>query len=207
MSNSLATRKNLSKWCITYSSACSFCLQSETLQHIVSSCKSYLEQGRYTWRHDSVLNFIANTLSGLQRCSLHADLPTFLSPSLITGDSLRPDLILISKNNDLYILELTIGFETNIKSNSDRKASKYNPLHQELGSKYKEIKFINLSLGALGTVGSSSESFINLLKCLEVSQPIQRSILSKMINITIQCTYFIFCRRNKPWTDPELLAF
>ena len=125
----------------------------------------------------------------------------------ITGDSLRPDLILISKNNDLYILELTIGFETNIKSNSDRKASKYNSLHQELGSKYKEIKFINLSLGALGTVGSSSESFINLLKCLEVSQPIQRSILSKMINITIRCTYFIFCRRNKPWTDPDLLAF
>ena len=207
LSNSLATRKNLSKWCITHSSACSFCLQSETLQHIVSSCKSYLEQGRYTWRHDSVLNFIANTLSGLQPCSLYADLPTFLSPSLITGDSLRPDLILISKNNDLYILELTIGFETNIKSNSDRKASKYNPLHQELGSKYKEIKFINLSLGALGTVGSSSESFINLLKCLEVSQPIQRSILSKMINITIRCTYFIFCRRNKPWTDPDLLAF
>ena len=61
LSNTLATRKNLSKWCITQSSACSFCLQSETLQHISSSCKSYLEQGRYTWRHDSVLNFIPNT--------------------------------------------------------------------------------------------------------------------------------------------------
>ena len=107
LSNSLATRKNLSKWCITQSSASAFCLQSETLQHIVSSCKSYLEQGRYTWRHDSVLNFIANTLSGLQSCSLYADLPTFLSPSRITGDSLRPDLILISKNNDLYIFIYT----------------------------------------------------------------------------------------------------
>ena len=206
LSNSLATRKNLSKWCITQSSACSF-FQSETLQHIVSSCKSYLEQGRYTWRHDSVLNFIANTLSGLQSCSLYAGLPAFLSPSRITGDSLRPDLILISKNNNLYILELTIGFETNIKVNSDQKASKYNRLHQELGSKYKEIKFINLSLGALGSVGSSSESFINLLKCLKVSQPIQWSILSKMIDITIWCTYFIFCRRNNPWTDPDLLPF
>ena len=206
LSNSLASRKILCKWCITQSSACSFCRQSETLQHIVSSCKSYLEQGRYTWRHDSVINFIANTLSGLQSWSLYADLPTFLSPSLITGDSLRTDHILISTNNDLYILELTIRFETNIKVNSDRKASKYNPLHQELGSKYKQIKFISLSLGALGTVGSSSESFINRLKCLGVSQPIQRSILSKMINITIHCTYFLFCRRNKPWTDPDLLA-
>ena len=91
--------------------------------------------------------------------------------------------------------------------NSDRKASKYNPLHQELGSKYKQIKFINIPLRSLGTVGSSSESFIDFLKCLEFSQPIQQSILSKMINITIRCTYFIFCRRHKPWTDPDLLAF
>ena len=129
LSNSLATRKNLTKWCITQSSACSFYLHSETLQHIFSSCKSYLEQGRYTWRHDSVLNFIANKLPGLQSCSLYADLPAFLFLSLITGDSLRPDLILISKNNDLYILELTIGVETNMEVNSDRKASKYNPFH------------------------------------------------------------------------------
>ena len=164
-SNTLATRKNLSKWWITQSLACSFCLQSETLQHIVSRCKSYLEHGRYTFRHDSVLNFIANTLSGLQSSSLYADFPAFLSPSLIIGDFLRPDLVLISKNNDLYIHELTIGFEPNIKVNSDRKTSKYNPLHQELGSKYMQIKFINLSLGALGTIGSSSESiliFLNL---------------------------------------------
>ena len=132
LTNTLATRKNLFKWYIGQSSACSFCLQSETLQHVVSSCKSYLDQGRYTWRHDSVLTFIANTLSALPSCSIYADLPALLSPSLVTGDSLRPDLLLITKNNTLHILELTIGFETNIKVNSDRKALKYNPLHQDL---------------------------------------------------------------------------
>ena len=134
LTNTLATRKNLFKWSIGQSSACSFCLQSETLQHIVSSCKSYLDQGRYTWRHDSVLNFIANSLSALPSCSIYADLPDFLSPSLVTGDSLRHDLLLITKNKTLYILELTIGFETNSKVNSDRKALKYNPLHHSLRS-------------------------------------------------------------------------
>ena len=74
---------------------------------------------------------------------MQADLPSFLSPTLITGDSLRPDLILISKNNDLYILELLIGLETNIKVDSDQKESKYTSLHLELGSKYKQITFIN----------------------------------------------------------------
>jgi len=70
LTNTLATHKNLFKWSIGQSSACSFYLQSETLQHIVSICKSYLNQGRYTWGHDSVLNFIANTLLALPSCSI-----------------------------------------------------------------------------------------------------------------------------------------
>ena len=204
LTNTLATRKNLFKWSIGQSSACSFCLQSETLQHVVSSCKSYLDQGRYTWRHDSVLNFIANTLSALPSCSIYADLPAFLSPSLVTGDSLRPDLLLITKNNTLHILELTIGFETNIKVNSDRKALKYNPLHQDLRSKYTQTKFINLSLGALGIVGSSSDSFTELLKAVDFDSKMQKAILSRIMNITIRCTYYMFCCRNKPWTSPKL---
>ena len=49
LANTLATRKTLTKWSISQSaSACSFCLQLETLQHIVSSCALYLEHGRYT---------------------------------------------------------------------------------------------------------------------------------------------------------------
>ena len=34
LKNTLATRKNLSKWSICQSSACSFCLKTETLHHI-----------------------------------------------------------------------------------------------------------------------------------------------------------------------------
>ena len=204
LTNTLATRKNLFKWSIGQSSACSFCLQSETLQHVVSSCKSYLDQGRYTWRHDSVLNFIASILSALPSCSIYSDLPTFLSPSLVTGNSLRPDLLLITINKTLYILKLTIGFETNIKVNSDRKALKYNPLRQDLCSKYSQIKFTNLSLGALGTVGSSSDSFIELLKAVDFDSKMQKTILSRIMNITIRCTYFIFCCRNKPRISPKL---
>ena len=171
--STLENRKNLFKWSIGQSSACSFCLQSETLQHIVSSCKSYLDQGRYTWRHDSVLNFIANTLSALPSCSIYADLPPFLSPSLVTGDSLRPDLLLITKNKTLYVLELRIGFKTNIKVNSDRKALKYNPLHHSLRSTYRQINFINSSLG-LGTVGSSLDSFSELFKAVDVGSKMRK---------------------------------
>ena len=78
----------------------------------VSNRFSYLDEGRYTWRHNSVLLFLANTFSSLKHCTVYADLPSFLSPCMITGESLRPDLLLLTEDKLLYILELTIGFET-----------------------------------------------------------------------------------------------
>ena len=207
LNNTLPTRKNLCKWSISQSSACSFCLQSETLQHVVSSCNCYLENGRYTWRHNSVLLFLANTFSSLNQISVYADLPSFMSPSLITGDSLRPDLLLLTGKKVLYILELTLGFETNIQANSVRKANKYTPLLQDLSSSYNKVIFINVSMGALGVMGASCDSFLSLLQDLSFDKVTQRRIIMKTINIAIRSTYYIFCQRNKSWNNPELLNF
>ena len=207
LNNTLPTRKNLCKWSISETSACSFCLQSETLQHVVSSCNWYLENGRYTWRHNSVLLFLANTFSSLNQISVYADLPSFMSPSLITGDSLRPDLLLLTGNKVLYILKLTLGFETNIQANSVRKANKYTPLLQDLSSSYNKVIFINVSVGALGVMGASCDSFLSLLQDLSFDKVTQRRIIMKTINIAIRSTYYIFCQRNKPWNNPELLNF
>ena len=63
INNTLPTRKNLAKWGLSPTSDCSFCLSPESLLHVTAGCKTYLEEGRYTWRHDSVLNFIASTLA------------------------------------------------------------------------------------------------------------------------------------------------
>ena len=126
---------------------------------MVSSCISYLDEGRYTWRHNSVLLYLANTFSSLKQCTVYADLPSFLSPCLITGESLRPDLLLLTENKSLYILELTLGFETNIKINSNRKTVKYNALLSELSPSYNTVTFINLSTGAIRAMGSSCTSF------------------------------------------------
>ena len=124
INNTLPTQSNLTKWGISSSSDCSFCLSPETLLHIVAGCKSYLDQGRFTWRHDSVLKFIANSLTAVNG-KLYSDLPEYLNPSIIIGDKFRPDLLFILPSNHLYILELTIGYESNLSSNSLRKKTKY----------------------------------------------------------------------------------
>ena len=124
INNSLPTRKNLVKWGLSSSADCSFCFCPESLLHVISGCKTYLDEGRYTWRHNSVLNLIASSLLDVERSKMYVDLPGFISPSVITGDELRPDLLLTIENKILYILELTVGFETNLKTNSDRKHEK-----------------------------------------------------------------------------------
>ena len=74
LNNTLANRSNMVSWGQTDDSRCTSCKEHETLSHVIAGCKEYLEQGRYTWRHNSVLSFIAGTLSSLKDVSLYVDL-------------------------------------------------------------------------------------------------------------------------------------
>ena len=48
LNNTLSTQNNLQKWNISQSSDWPFCLNLETLLHVVTGCKKYLVEGRYT---------------------------------------------------------------------------------------------------------------------------------------------------------------
>ena len=49
----------------------------------------------------------------------------------------------------MFVVEFTIGFESNIAKNEACKRNKYKNLTQSLKSNYDQAKYINLSLGAL----------------------------------------------------------
>ena len=207
LNNTLATRKNLYLWGLSNTSDCSFCLQPESLLHIVAGCKTYLDQGRFTWRHNSALRFLAQTFQSVNSSKLYADLPGYLSPCIITGDSLRPDMLLSTADNRLYIIELTVGFETNLNNNTRRKELKYRSLLTDLSSDYHAIEFVNLSLSCLGIFGQSSDSFLKMCTELGFDNHHLNFIVSKLSTIIIRTTYYIFCMRNKSWCNPELLSY
>ena len=194
LNNTLATRKNLKLWNLSQTSDCSFCFQPESLLHVVAGCRSYVSEGRFTWRHDSALNFLASTFQYLNQCTFYVDLPQYLSPSLVTGDDLRPDM-LISTPNTLYVLELSVGFETNLDNNADRKFSKYRYLLNDLTSKYRHVEFVNLSIGSLGIFGQSYNSFIQMCSDLTIDKAHTNYIITKLSTIIIRTTYYIFCMR------------
>ena len=91
---------------------CFFCLNPESLLHIVAGCQDYLD--RVTWGQDSIFNVVTNSLQPVinDRSSLYADVNGFLSPSTITGENYLLFLILMSKC--LYVLELTARFRFNL---------------------------------------------------------------------------------------------
>ena len=125
-------------------------------------------------------------MASIKNASLYADLPSFPSPSLITGDSLRPDLVLVLNNTTVYLLELTVDFESNIKVNSDRKAAKYHPLLTSLRAEYTNINFVNFSMSTLSIFGTSSDTVLQMLKDLNFDQNLTHHIIMKASNIAIK---------------------
>ena len=96
------------------------------------------------------------------------------------------------------MLELTVGFETNIVKNSQRKAAKYSNLLRTLNNSYT-ANYINLSMGAIGIIGNDSTNMSNAFIDLGLSEAEAKYIITKVINVCIRTTYFIFCQRNKDW--------
>ena len=146
INNSLPTRKNMARWGLSQSPDCSFCLNPESLLHIVAGCHQYLD--RFTWRHDSILNFIAKSLQPVINVhpSPYAVVNGFLNLSIITGENYRPDLLFLIQAKCLYVLELTVGFESNLNNNVVCKKEKYLNLINKISRNYRCVRFVNLSV-------------------------------------------------------------
>ena len=100
----------------------------------------------------------------------------------------------------------SVGFETNLRNNSHRKQLKYKTLIREQQKNFNEVRFINLSVSALGVFDHLTKSFIDMLQDLNFKGATKNYIIRRAMTIAIRTTsYYIFCHRNKDWDSPELL--
>ena len=207
MDNTLPTMKNMKMWKKLYSSDCKFCQQTQTLGHVVGGCISSLREGRYNWKHDSIIVNMAKFITALKNVQVFADIDQYMSPSIITGEDLRPDLIVMHQSKDIYVLELTVEFEPNIQKNAARNYEKYETVLEELKFSYNGVTVINLSMGACGVIGASAVDFPSMLTKLGCETKQLDYLMTKLCNICLRCTYYIFCMRDQPWQSPELLQW
>ena len=134
--DTLPHNSNLSLWGRGVPSGCPLCGQKQTLLHILNHCPVALELMRFNHRHDAVLIVISELVRANLTPSqeMIADLPgsTYQYPQHISCTDARPDIVVwddISKN--VYLIELTVCFETNFEVARERKVSRYTDLVEE----------------------------------------------------------------------------
>jgi hypothetical protein len=110
--DTLPTFTNLKRWRKRASVNCQLCgnMVKQTLFHVLVHCKHTLDQGRLTWRHDSVLNHIAGCLKsalvGKSTVELYCDLDGLQAPG---GGSIPADVIVQAQRPDLVIVQCMVG--------------------------------------------------------------------------------------------------
>jgi hypothetical protein len=68
----------------------------------------------------------------------------------------------------------------------------------------ESFQVITLEVTTLGFVSKNIAKFRKLRKYLNLSD---NRIIVKCVKVALRPTFYTYCRRNKPWNDPELLNF
>jgi hypothetical protein len=90
---------------------CQLCgnMVKQTLFHVLVHCKHTLDQGRLTWRHNSVLNHIAgcvkSALVGKSLVELYCDLDGLQAPG---SRSIPADVMVQAQKPDLVIIDWSV---------------------------------------------------------------------------------------------------
>ena len=110
--NTLPNSDNLKRWGQRVNDRCPFCGNTETLLHDLSNCSTSLTQGRYTWRHDSVLPSIIDLIRPHLKTGfiLFSDMPGHQAsyggtvPPHIHVTAFKPDIIIFNEDSQEVIV-------------------------------------------------------------------------------------------------------
>ena len=64
-----------------------------------------------------------------------------------------------------------------------------------------------MSLSTFGALDNSYAFLLKPLKHLDLPEMQQKRFVSKIMTITIHSPYYVFCRRDQDWKDPDLMDF
>ena len=119
--DTLPTAANLKRWKKSPSDLCKLCRCRQTTDHVLSNCKMALESGRYTWRHNCIINYIVNSVD--EKFTVYSDLPGHTAPGggsippEICVTPLKPDIVIIdNQKQTIHLFELTCPSERNIEA-------------------------------------------------------------------------------------------
>ena len=159
--DSLPTNANLHKWGKKPTAACHLCRGArQTLLHVLNNCPMAMELRRYSMRHDTVLEIIADFIRSHLPSNffITIDSPSepYRFPHHIIPTNLRPDMVWWSdKKRELWLFELTVSYEPLVADARARKRAKYHDLVEAGSAAGYRTELITVEVGSRGMLGDS----------------------------------------------------
>ena len=179
--NSLNSPDNLVRWGKRKMGTCPLCASPHgTLAHITNFCPVALQQGRYTWRHDSVLQHLTSQIKDLvtKQTEVFADLEghqingaTIPADIVISaGKGSKPDLVLINRERkEVALMELTCPLPQCEQQASMRKHTAYANLQISLAENGFKTYLVPFEICSNGYISRRNKQNIeNILKKFKV---------------------------------------
>ena len=202
--DTLPTKANLRQWGKVTSDKC-WCSQKQTLNHILNGCRKALDQGRFTWRHDSLLYYIASCLD-TKNFTCFVDIEGHqtnsggtLPPDIIVS-TLKPDIVIVDqKLKSVFIFELTVPGETRIQEAHRIKTEKYQHFITDIKTHY--VSILPFEVGShTGYISRQNKDTLHTLHKFCSKEIKLKQFLRNISSITVLSSYFIFnCRNESDW--------
>jgi hypothetical protein len=217
---------NLKRWGKHASVNCHLCgnIVKQMLFHVLVNCNHTMDQGRMTWRHDSILKHIAgclkSTFESLHDVEVYCDLEGLQAPgsgsipASVMMQTQRPDLVILDRSvhgrHRISLVELTRPWDTDADKVRDHKISRYAGLKEELSNQGWDCCLYTIKVGARGHISKVLKDCLwSLFRSWIL--PGHRSAVAQMIKyaswISLVCSFSIFQARNNPvWITPRLVS-
>ena len=204
----LPTFSNLRTWGKRSQTKCKLCGNYETLLHVLNNCTVSLNQGRYTWRHNSILKHMLTALKGFieptnNDLSLFSDIGGYTTtggtlPVDVIVSKLKPDMVFYNKkDNTVHLVELTVPFEKNIQKAHDRKAQKYRDLVSDILDNGFTCDLTCFEIGSRGLI--TPENIRNIDKIFSfVNTKPSKSFRKELSKVALLTSYTIWNARQEP---------
>ena len=184
------------------------CGNHETLLHVLNNCSTSLNQGRYTWRHNSILRHTLTTIKGLigsenNDITIFSDLAGFTTtrgtlPVNVIVSKLKPDMVIYNRHeNSIHLVELTVPFETNINKAHDRKLKKYLDLVSDIADNGFICDLTCFEVGSRGLITPENVGYIAKVFSFVGAKP-RKTFLRELSKLALLSSYTIWNARQEP---------
>ena len=204
--DTLPTKVNLKLWGKRTNDLC-FCGQRQTLNHILNSCNVSLRQGRFTYRHDNILRYVAKCLDKSKyTCFIdiegHQTSASGTLPPSSAVTTLKPDVVIIDKEKKTTnIFELTVPGESRLKISETLKFEKY----QHFTSDIPGCSVTPFEIGShTGYINADNKQKLQQLFKFCKPELKLKDFKNNISSIAVLSSYYLFtCRNQEDWSSPD----